>query len=123
MAQASVTIAGQAYRIACNAGEEGRLTTLATMFDGRISELRSSFGEIGDQRLHVMAALMVADDLDEAKKRIAMLERQIASLEHEIGAGYERIGVVEDQLADAVVQAAERIERIARSISPPSQVA
>lgn len=123
MAQVTVTIAGKVYRMACGEGEEERLTGLATAFNDRIAELQRSFGDIGDLRLHVMAALMVADELDEATKRIAALERQVASLKDEIGAGYERSGVMEDQMAQAVVQAAERIERIAKSISPPPQAA
>lgn len=71
MAQVSVTIDNRKYRLACNEGEEARLERLAATVDEKIGELREVFGEIGDQRLVVMAALTVADDLAEARERIA----------------------------------------------------
>ena len=67
MAHVAVTIDGRKYRLACNEGEEQRLESLASMIDGKIAELRGSFGEIGDQRLVVMAALTIADNLVEAR--------------------------------------------------------
>ena len=69
MSQISVTIDGRKYRLACNEGEEARLELLAGMIDEKIGEMRSSFGEIGDQRLVIMAALTLADSLTEARKR------------------------------------------------------
>ena len=77
MAQVSVTIDGRKYRLACNEGEEARLEQLAGMIDDKIGELRASFGEIGDQRLVVMAALTIADNLAEARDE-AVAERERA---------------------------------------------
>ena len=37
------------------------------MIDEKIGEMRGAFGEIGDQRLVVMAALTIADNLVEAR--------------------------------------------------------
>ena len=71
MAQVSVTIDGRKYRLACNEGEEARLESLAGMIDGKIGEMRASFGEIGDQRLVIMAALTIADNLAEARDEAA----------------------------------------------------
>jgi cell division protein ZapA len=71
MAQVSLTIDGRRYRVSCNEGEEARLESLAGIIDGKIRELRGSFGEIGDQRLVVMAALTIADNLTEARDEAA----------------------------------------------------
>ncbi len=68
MAQVSVTINGRKYRLACDEGEEARLEHLAGMVDEKIVELRGAFGEIGDQRLVVMAALSFADQYAEARE-------------------------------------------------------
>ena len=57
MSHFSVTINGRQYRMACEEGQEPRLTRLASELDSRIAELRTRFGEIGDARLTVMAAL------------------------------------------------------------------
>jgi cell division protein ZapA len=81
MAHVSVTIDNRKYRLACNEGEEARLEQLASMIDSKIAELRGSFGEIGDSRLVVMAALTFADSLTEAKGTIeAERERNRAAL-------------------------------------------
>ena len=118
MAQVTVTISGKVYRMACGDGEEQHLERLAEVFDGRISELHKSFGEIGDMRLHVMAALTVLDELEETKRRVTGLERETASLRAAVGAGSDQVGALETRSADAIAQAAERIERIAKSLSP-----
>ncbi len=75
MAHVSVTIDNRRFRLACNEGEEARIELLASMIDDKINELRGSFGEIGDNRLVVMAALTIADNLLEARERAAA-ERQ-----------------------------------------------
>ncbi len=73
MPQVMVTIAGRLYRMACGDGEEDHLQQLAHRLDGKISNLRKDFGEIGDQRITVMAALTMADELSEAERRIRAL--------------------------------------------------
>jgi cell division protein ZapA len=79
MAQVLVTIDNRKYRLACNEGEEARLESLAGVIDEKIGELRASFGEIGDQRLVVMAALTIADSLAEARDAVAA-ERERAEV-------------------------------------------
>jgi cell division protein ZapA len=71
MAQVNVTIGGRAFRLACNPGEESHLESLAHTVDEKIKSMRATFGEIGDQRLVVMAALTIADELHEARATVA----------------------------------------------------
>jgi len=121
MPQVNVTIAGKAYRMACGEGEEPHLEALARAYDGKIQDMRQAFGEIGDMRLHVMAALMVADEASELQRRVARLEAELAALQGDAGAADERIGEVEERAAEALVGAAERIEAVARSLLPSPQ--
>ena len=65
MSQVNVTINGRQFRMACEDGEEARLSRLAEELDASIATLRTRFGEIGDTRLTVMAALTLADQLSE----------------------------------------------------------
>ncbi|MCQ3943658.1 MAG: cell division protein ZapA, partial [Alphaproteobacteria bacterium] len=81
MAQVTVTINGREYRMACEDGQESHLMKLSKMLDDRIHQLRGSFGEIGDTRLTVMAALTVADELSEAGRRMRRLEEEITALQ------------------------------------------
>ena len=117
MAHVQVTIAGRAYRMACGDGEEKHLEGLAASFDSRIQEMRAAFGEIGDMRLHVMAALMLADDLDETKRRLEALESEVATLKAAAAADRERADKTEQRMAETLADAAERVELLTRSFA------
>ena len=81
MAQISTTINGRQFRLACEDGQEEHLEKLAQNLDARIVELRKKFGEIGDTRLTVMAALTVADELAEANDRLKRIEPEFTALQ------------------------------------------
>ena len=117
MAQVTVTIAGQSYRMACAEGEERHLEGLAAAYDARIAEMRATFGEIGDLRLHVMAALSHADELYDARRRLSALEAEMAALKRLASSPDERMQLAEARLAEGVQRAAERIEELARSLN------
>jgi len=121
MAQVTVTIAGQSYRIACADGEEEHLKRLAAAYDARIAEMRQTFGEIGDLRLHVMAAMTQADELDATKKRLAAAEAELARLRSFPPTRDERTRMLEAKLAESLHRAAERIEWLARSLNAAGQ--
>ncbi|MEI2385002.1 cell division protein ZapA [Breoghania sp. JC706] len=117
MAQVSVTINGRAYRMACDDGEEERLMGLARRFDETIGELRGSFGEIGDQRLTVMAGVMMTDLLSEAERRVQTLETELSALRESREAALSRTAESETQLAVRVSEAAGRIEALAAELN------
>ncbi|GAC1340169.1 MAG: cell division protein ZapA [Beijerinckiaceae bacterium] len=121
MAQVVVTIAGRTYRMACDDGEEARLEHLAREFDGRIQGLRSSFGEIGDQRIIVMAALSVADELAEAQRQVADLKAKLAEADGATQSREAETANRQDRLAGALAEAARRIERIAQTMREGSR--
>jgi cell division protein ZapA len=117
MAHVSVTINSRQYRMACEEGEEAHLLRLAKDLDHRIEGLRARFGEIGDARLIVMAAIMVSDELVEAGKRMRHLEEELAGM-HDAGtATIERSKVTQAAIAAALNSAAERIERVTKSLN------
>src|SRR5205807_6190704 len=74
MAHVSVSINGRQYRMACEDGQENHLVWLSGDLDRRIAELRKQFGEIGDMRLTMMAALTIADELVDIGKRLRRME-------------------------------------------------
>lgn len=117
MAQVNVTINTRQYRMACEDGEEEHLLKLAGEFDGRIARLRESFGEIGDTRLTVMAALTVADELSEANKRIRRLEEELSALQDARMIAADRAQATQDALIAAFNSAAARIEGLARTLN------
>src|SRR5687768_11610573 len=80
MAQVSVTINDKVYRMACDDGQENHLKALAQELDQTINSLRRNVGEIGDQRLTVMAAITLADGRAELRREIDLLKAEIAEL-------------------------------------------
>ncbi len=117
MAQVNATIAGRQFRLACEDGQEDHLQALAGDIDQRIADLRTKFGEIGDTRLTVMAALMVADDLSEAARRIRRLEDEIIALQDARVVAADRAKQASAAVVGAFNSAAERIEGITRKLN------
>ena len=117
MAQVTATIAGRQFRLACEDGQEEHLLALASEVDGRIGELRQRFGEIGDTRLTVMAALMVADEVSEAKTQVRRMEEEISALQDARMVAGDRAKQASAAVVGAFNSAAERIESITRRLN------
>lgn len=121
MAQVTVTIAGHLYRVACGEGEEAHLQGLARQIDERLETLKRNFGEIGDQRLTIMAAITIADELAEANRRIAGLEVEIVNLKSDRTALENEQDQWADRLAESLGETAARIERMAQNLNSISR--
>ncbi|HET9715566.1 MAG TPA: cell division protein ZapA [Pseudolabrys sp.] len=117
MAQVNATIAGRQFRLACEDGEEDHLLALAKQIDQRIIDLRRKFGEIGDTRLTVMAALMLADDLAETADKMRRLEEEITALHDARLVAADRAKAASDAVIGAFNSAAERIEGITKKLN------
>jgi cell division protein ZapA len=111
MSHINVTINGRQYRMACEEGQEARLLKLAGDLETRIDSLRGKFGEIGDQRLEVMAALTVADELMDSAHRIRSLEEELAALRDIRVTAANRARATQTAVAHALNAAADRIEK------------
>ena len=117
MSQVNATIAGRQFRLACEDGQEEQLQTLAHDIDQRIIDLRRKFGEIGDTRLTVMAALMLADELVEATQKARRLDEEITALHDARLVAGDRAKAASDAVVGAFNSAAERIEGITRKLN------
>jgi cell division protein ZapA len=117
MAQVNATIAGRQFRLACEDGQEEHLQLLAKDIDARIANLREKFGEIGDTRLTVMAALTVADELAEATRRLRRLEEEVAGLQDARVVSADRAKAASVAVINAFNSAAERIEGITKKLN------
>ena len=111
MSHINVTINGRQYRMACEEGQEVRLLKLADSLETRIQSLRGKFGEIGDARLTVMAALTVCDELVDTTNRVRTLEQELTELRDFRNAAVERARMTQTAVVNALNAAAERIEK------------
>ena len=116
MGQVNLTVGGRVHRIACEDGQEEHVEALGVRFEGAINELRGALGEIGDQRLMVMAGILMTDRLDDAEQRLKRFEQEIQMLKDGRTDTAMRIEGLEQNFAEALTRASARIEQIAERL-------
>jgi cell division protein ZapA len=124
MAQVNLTVNGRVYRMACEDGEEDHVTELGQRFDAAINELRGVLGEIGDQRLMVMAGILMTDRLGDTEERLRRLEQEVQALRDVRADTAMRIDGLAQNFAESLNRAAARVEQIAerlQGVSPARQ--
>ena len=120
MAAVIVSIAGRTYRMSCEDGEEPRLEQLARYVEGKIAAMREGFGEIGEQRIIVMAALAIADEASDARGKAQTMEMDLTALRAELDAARKANAALEERVAGALEDAAARLERLNADLSAPA---
>lgn len=77
MSELRLLIGGREYDLACNDGEEGHLRNLARTLDGRLRALSESVGKASESQLLILVALMLMDELQDAKNSNEQLRHDI----------------------------------------------
>lgn len=101
MATVTVEINGRPYAVGCADGQEERVRILAKQFDGHVRQVAGEVGHVGDIRLFLMAGLLLADELHEARLGNPASESAAAST---------------DGVAEALNAVAARLEKIAQGL-------
>jgi len=117
MAQVSVSIDGKMFRMACEDGQESHLESLAKHLDTRIAEMRQAFGEIGDLRLVVMAAITITDEFSEARRKSEDLAGQVAGLRDAQSSAQDDAGQRDQEVVVVIERMTQRLERITGLLS------
>jgi cell division protein ZapA len=116
MPEVTVEINDRKYRMACEEGQEAHVMALAERFNKHVDQFKDGFGEVGDNRLTVMAGIAVMDELAEAERKIAALKQDIVALTQ---AGNEMSAESEDlerRFAKRLNEMARKVEAIATAI-------
>lgn len=119
MTSVVVSIAGRTYRMSCAEGEEARLEALARIVEDKIVEMREGFSEIGEQRIVVMAAIAMADELADARLRVAALEAETGRLASALSEAEGATRDLEERAARVIGSVAERIGQISATLDRP----
>ncbi len=106
MGAISVMVNGRAYVVGCEDGQEEHVEDLARQFDVQVREVGGQVGQVGELRLFLMAALLTADELADARQRLAEAEAALERYRTDESAAHTRA-------AAALDAAAERIEALA----------
>ena len=105
MGDVTITLNGRTYRLECGEGEEAHLIALAEYFSSHVETMKKKFGQVGDDRLILMAALMVTDELWELKRQVQELKTTMVELRRDLS-------VAEDMAATAIGTASDRLESL-----------
>jgi cell division protein ZapA len=113
MAQLTVEVNGRPYAVGCEDGQESHLADLARMFDQQVRHVSEDMGQLGDTRLFLMGALLLADELSDAKARLGVLQAEVGKLTTDRGK-------LETRATAALEAAAQRIEKLASEGTGPA---
>ena len=72
----NVMVNSRAYTIACDDGEEEHLKALAAHVDAKAREVLGSVGQVGDARMLLMAALLIADEHHDLAGRLGKRHKE-----------------------------------------------
>ena len=106
MGQVTVRVGGYSHPVSCEDGQEAHLIALAAEVDRRVSSVKTMGGSFGEQRLLLLAALLLADEVHDLKVEVAQA----------------RAGMLppppsaDPEIAERLARVAERIEGIAADL-------
>jgi cell division protein ZapA len=117
MGQVSVTLNGRTYRLECGEGEEAHLIALSEYLGSHVDTMKYKFGQVGDDRLILMASLMVTDELWEARRQLQELKSAMTELRRDRSAVDDTTKTLRGDLADTISAAADRLELLNQSFA------
>ena len=106
MAQINVEVNGRPYAVGCEDGQEAHLIDLAKMFDHQVRQVSQDMGQLGDTRLFLMGALLLADELADARARLNAVQAELTRAQTDRSR-------VETRAVQALENAAQKIEKLA----------
>lgn len=109
MGQVVVKVNGREFPLSCADGQEPRIRRLAQYVDAKVGDFTKTLGQVGEARLILLAALVIADELSDANEAVA---HERARLRAGAGGG-DASGEAEEAAASGVDRAVNRIEAIA----------
>jgi cell division protein ZapA len=112
LGEVSVTLNGRTYRLECGAGEEAHLIALAEYLGSHVDTMKQKFGQVGDDRLILMASLMVTDELWEVRRQMQEVKSAITELRRDKSVADESAKSKRADVADAIGAAADRLEML-----------
>jgi cell division protein ZapA len=120
MPQVEITIGGRNFEVACQDGEEQFLMTAAAMLDVEASSLSTQVGRMPENRMLLMAGLLLADrtagledKVREAEGRLAQAQAQLEQTSFQGTVERVEVPVMPTEVIETMRGIAERVEAIA----------
>ena len=106
MGQVNLTVNGRPFAVTCDDGQEGRIRRLGQYVEAKVGEFVGSVGQVGEARLLLLAALVIADELADANEALRVERNGTRAAEAETAAA-------SDAAAGNIHGIAQRVEAIA----------
>jgi cell division protein ZapA len=123
MGQVTVVLNGRTYRLECGEGEENHLIALAEYLGTHVEDIKRKFGQVGDDRLILMASLLVTDELWELRREMEALKASLATARRDRSVADESAKSAKADLAGRIEAVADRLEvlneRFGSEAKPP----
>ena len=123
MGQVTVVLNGRTYRLECGEGEENHLIALAEHLGTHVEDMKRKFGQVGDDRLILMASLLVTDELWELRREMEALKASLATARRDRSVADESAKSAKADLAGRIEAVADRLEvlneRFGSEAKPP----
>ena len=113
----NIMVNSRAYTVACDEGEEDHLRDLAARVDAKVRELLGSVGQVGEQRLLLMAALLLADEHHDVAQRLDLRTKEVDDLAGSHSAISEKLDQSDALAADRLEAAAKKLEDVAARLA------
>lgn len=125
MGQVTVVLNGRTYRLECGEGEESHLIALAEYLGTHVEDMKRKFGQVGDDRLILMASLLVTDELWELRREMEALKASLATARRDRSVADESARSAKADLAGRIEAVADRLEvlneRFGTEAKPPAK--
>jgi cell division protein ZapA len=110
MAQVSLTVNGRSFAVTCEDGQEARIRRLGQYVDTKIAEFVRSVGQVGEARLLLLAALVIADELADAEEALRVAQNGSQTVDAKAASAAEAMASGIDAIAQRVEAIAARLE-------------
>jgi cell division protein ZapA len=102
MAQVTIQVNDRPYIVGCEDGQEQHLIELSQHFDRHVRQVGQEVGQLGESRLFLMGALLLADELADARARLAQAQGEAVRAQAETQRLETRAAIVLDAAARKV---------------------
>ena len=80
MVNVNIKFNGKDYLLSCDEGQEDGLKELANYLDTKYDELKSNLGNIGENKLLLIAAIKIIDEFFDIKKKVNIKKKEFENL-------------------------------------------
>ena len=80
MVNVNIKFNGKDYLLSCDEGQEDGLKELANYLDTKYNELKSNLGNIGENKLLLIAAIKIIDEFFDIKKKVDIKKKEFENL-------------------------------------------